>query len=144
MKQVRSRVVTPKPIDEVYEYLADFTNQPEWRFDVVSCSLAAGVGGAQGAKYHQRVKPRGKEVDSEVELTRADKPAEVAFRTLDPGPVTVAGAWHLKSTGTGTEVICEVVIETHGFLRLLEFTMGPSLRKISDRYERDLSARLNP
>ena len=144
MKQVQSRVVTPKSIDEVYAYLADFTNQPEWRFDVVSCSLASGAGGSPGAKYHQRVKPRGKEIDSEVELTRADKPAEVAFRTLDPGPVTVSGAWHLKSTGTGTEVICDVTIETHGFLRLLEFTMGPSLRKISDRYERDLSARLNP
>lgn len=90
------------------------------------------------------MKPRGKELDSEVELTRADKPAEVAFRPLDPGPVTVSSAWHLKRTGTGTDVICEVTLETHGFLRLLEFTMGPSLRKTSDRYERDLSARLNP
>ncbi len=54
----------------------------------------------------------------------------------------MSGARHLKSTGT--EVICDVVIETHGFLWLPEFTMGPSLRKISDRYELDLSARLNP
>ncbi|MBB5854970.1 SRPBCC family protein [Amycolatopsis umgeniensis] len=144
MKQVQSRVITPKPIDEVYAYLADFTNQPEWRFDVISCSLAAGTGGEPGAKYQQRVKPRGKEIGSEVELTRADEPTEVAFRTLDRGPVTVSGAWHLKSIGTGTEVICDVTIETRGFLRLLEFSMGPSLQKISDRYEQDLSARLNP
>jgi hypothetical protein len=144
MKQVHSRVVTPKPIDEVYGYLVDFTNQPEWRFDVVTSALASGERGVPGAKYHQRVKPRGKEVDSEVELVRADSPNEVAFRTLDPGPVTVSGAWHLKSTDMGTEVTCDVTIETRGALRLFEFTMGPSLQKVSDRYERELSARLNP
>lgn len=79
----------------------------------------------------------------EVELTRADPPGEVAFRTLDRGPVTVSGAWHIQTVDAGTEVVCDVAIETKGPLKLLEPLMGPPLRKIAGRYEADLSARLN-
>jgi hypothetical protein len=143
MKKVHTRVVTPKSPDDVYAYLVDFANQAEWRFDVLSSELVAGDTGMVGAKYRQRVKPGRKEQSSDVELVEATRPGEVAFRTLDAGPVTVSGAWHIRADGEGTEVICDVAIETRGALRLIEPTMGPQLRKIAAKYESSLSAKLN-
>lgn len=146
MKQVHTRVVTPKSAEDVYAYLVDFANQAEWRFDVLSSELVTGETGEVGAKYRQRVKPGRKETLSDVQLVEATRPSEVAFRTLDEGPVTVSGAWHIRPStdGTvGTEIICDVAIETRGALRLLEPTMGPQLRKIAAKYESALSEKLN-
>jgi hypothetical protein len=144
MKKVHTRVLTPKSADDVYGYLVDFANQADWRFDVLSSELVAGEAGMVGAKYRQRVKPGRKEQVSEVQLIEATRPGEVSFRTLDAGPVTVSGAWHIRPHGEGTEVICDVAIETRGALRLIEPTMGPQLRKIAARYESALSEKLNP
>ena len=36
MKQVTTRVTTPRSPEEVYAYLVDFDNQAEWRFDVLA------------------------------------------------------------------------------------------------------------
>jgi hypothetical protein len=125
VKEVHTRVLTPRSPDDVYGYLVDFENQAEW-LDVLSSELVSGATPVIGAKYRQRVKPGWKEQTSEVELAEATRPAEVAFRTLDDGPVTVSGAWHIRTGSEGTEVICDVAIETHGLLKLLEPTMGRS------------------
>lgn len=143
MKSVQTRVVTPKPAEDVYAYLADFNNQPEWRFDVLSSELTSGETGVVGARYKQRVVQNKKETDSLVELTEAEQPSAVAFRTFDDGPITVTGSWHIKPNGGNTEVLCDVAMTTRGFVRLFEPMMGPQLRKIATRYEQALSERLN-
>ncbi|HEV7980255.1 SRPBCC family protein [Amycolatopsis sp.] len=144
MKKVHTRVVTAKPAEEVYAYLVDFTNQADWRFDVLTSELVSGDVGVVGAKYSQLVRVGRDEQQSEVELVEAKSPDEVAFRTLDTGMITVSGAWHLRPAGEGTEVICDVAIETRGPLRLIEPMMGPQLRKIARKYEIALSEKLNP
>ena len=45
MKNVQTKVVTRRPADEVYAYLADFTHQAEWRFDVLTSELVSGEAG---------------------------------------------------------------------------------------------------
>lgn len=142
MKQVETRVTTPRSPEEVYAYLADFDNQAEWRFDVVSSELMSGEAGTPGARYRQLVKQGRKEVTSEVEVTEAEPHRRVAFRTVDDGPVTVSGVWKIEPDGDGTRVDSEVAIEPHGFLKLIEPLMGPTLRKTAARYEAALAERL--
>ena len=145
MKTVHSKVTTSRPADEVYAYLADFANQAEWRFDVLSSELSSGEPGVVGARYRQRVKQGGREVDSNVELTRAERPSEVAFRTVDHGPVTVTGTWRIQPEGTDqTAVVADIELTTHGAMRLIEPLMGRQFRKTGERYEQALSERLNP
>ncbi len=141
MKQVTTRVVTPRSPEEVYAYLVDFDNQAEWRFDVISSKRTGGETGEVGARYLQRVKQGRKEVDSDVELTEAEPHRRVAFRTLG-GPVTVTGAWRIEPQGEQTRIDTEVGIQPHGFLKLFEPMMGPSLRKTAGRYEAALAERL--
>lgn len=142
MKQVESTVTTPRSQADVYAYLADFANQAEWRFDVLASELIAGEAGATGARYRQRVKPGRKEMESEVELTEAEPHRRVGFRTVDDGPVTVSGVWRIEPAGDGTRVDAQIAIQPHGFLKLFEPMMGPSLRKTSARYEAALAERL--
>ena len=142
MKTVQTTVSSPKPPEEVYAYLVDFGNQPEWRFDVLESGLVGGEAGRTGARYHQRVKPGRKEMSSEVELTKADAHRTVAFRTVDDAPVTASGEWQVSPEGSGSRVVCDVAIEAQGFVRLFEPFMGPSLRRTARRYEEALEERL--
>jgi Polyketide cyclase / dehydrase and lipid transport len=139
MKQVETRVTTPRSPHDVYAYLVDFTNQREWRFDVLDSELISGEAGRPGARYRQRVKPGRKEMQSEVELTEAEPHSSVGFRTVDDGPVTVSGVWRIQPQGDGTRVDAQIAIQPNGFLKLFEPMMGPSLRKTGARYETALA-----
>jgi uncharacterized membrane protein len=141
MKQVETRVTTPRPQEEVYAYLADFNNQAEWRYDVISSELTSGEPGAVGTRYRQLVQQGRKQVTSDVEVTEAEPHRRVAFRTLE-GPVTVSGVWKLEPEDGGTRVDTEVAIAMHGFLKLFEPFSGGQLRKTAQRYEEALAERL--
>ena len=142
MKQVTTRVITPRSPEEVYAYLVDFDNQAEWRFDVLASQRTSGEVGVTGTRYHQRVQQGRKETDSDVELTQAEPHRRVAFRTVDDGPVTVSGVWRIEPQGEQTRIEADVAIQPHGFVKLFEPMMGPSLRKTAARYEAALAERL--
>jgi uncharacterized protein YndB with AHSA1/START domain len=142
VKQVTTRVITPRSPEEVYTYLVDFDNQAEWRYDVIASELTSGEAGRTGARHRQRVKQGRKEVVSDVELTEAEPHTRVAFRTVDGGPVTVSGAWRVEPQDEQTRIDAEVALEPHGFMKLFEPMMGPALRKTAARYEAALAERL--
>lgn len=142
MKKVTAKVNTRKSPQEVYEYLVDFERHPEWRFDVLESKLVQGETGRVGARYRQKVKQGRRELEANVELTEAEPGSRVGFRTLDEGPVTASGTYSIRGTGSGSEVVNDVTIEAHGFVRLFEPFMGPQLRKTSTRYEEALGERL--
>ncbi len=56
MKRVQTNVSSGRSPEEVYAYLVDFTNQAEWRFDVLRSELVAGATGRVGivASPHRR------------------------------------------------------------------------------------------
>lgn len=142
MKKVTAKVNTRKSPQEVYEYLVDFERHPEWRFDVLESKLVQGETGRVGARYRQKVKQGRRELEANVELTEAEPGSRVGFRTLDEGPVTASGTYSIRGTGSGSEVVNDVTIEAHGFVRLFEPFMGPQLRKTATRYEEALGERL--
>jgi hypothetical protein len=141
VKQVETRVTTPRSPEDVYAYLADFNHQTEWRFDVISSELTSGEPGAVGSRYRQLVQQGRKQVTSDVEVTEAEPHRRVAFRTIG-GPVTVSGVWKLEPDDGGTRVDTEVAIEMQGLLKLFEPFSGGQLRKTAARYEAALAERL--
>lgn len=143
MKKVQTNVRTRRPPEEVYAYLVDFANHPEWRFDVLESELVQGETGRVGARYRQRMKQGRREMEVGSELTRADSPSAVAFRTFDSGPVQASGEWRIEARGEETHVVCDVAIEAKGFVRLFEPFMGPGLKRTAARYEEDLARELS-
>ena len=142
MKKVQTNVNTARSPQEVYEYLVDFSNQAEWRFDVLESELVQGEAGRVGARYRQRVHQGPRETEIKAELTRAEAPRTVAFRTVDSGPVEVSGTWQIGEAREGTHVVCDVAIEAKGLWRLFEPFMGRAMRRTAARYQQDLARRL--
>jgi uncharacterized protein YndB with AHSA1/START domain len=98
VKKVQAKVTTPKSPREVYDYIVDFERHPEWRFDVLESKLVQGEKGRVGARYRQKVKQGGREMEVDVELTEAEPGCKAGFRTLDEGPVTASGTYNIRDT----------------------------------------------
>lgn len=142
MQRVQTNVSTTKSPQEVYDYLVDFSNQVEWRYNVLESELVDGQTGRVGARYRQRVKQGPKEMVTHVELARAEPPRTVAFRTVGSGPVSASGTSDIREADGGARVTTDVEIEMRGIMRLFEPMMGPSMRKTAARYEQALTERL--
>ncbi len=66
MKQVTTRVITPRSPEEVYAYLVDFDNQADWRFDVLASERTSGEVGVTGTRYEAALAERlGGQADKE-------------------------------------------------------------------------------
>jgi hypothetical protein len=109
---------------------------------VLESELVKGETGRVGARYRQRVKQGRREMTVQSELTQAEPPRTIAFRTVDSGPITASGTYEIRATADGTHVVVDVAVEARGFMRVFEPMMGPTLRKTAERYERDLARRL--
>jgi hypothetical protein len=105
MRKVQTNVSTSRSPQEVYDYLVDFENQAEWRFDVLDSRLVQGEKGRVGARYRQRTKQGRREMEILAELTQADAPRTVAFSHgrlrsgHGLGRVEHQGAWRWLARG---------------------------------------------
>src|SRR5713226_1946984 len=100
MPSATNTVTVQRPIDEVFQFLADGTNNPRWRPGVLDISPPAG-GPAVGAVYAQGMKgPRGKRIAGDYRITELSPSTRIAFEVVAPGagslssndPVGRAGA----------------------------------------------------
>lgn len=141
MLSATTSVQAAAPPEAVYGFLADLANDPEWRFDILDSQLVRGSAGEVGAVYRQRAKPGRKEIQTSVEIERAEPHRHIGFRTLG-GPVQVGGLYTITAANRGCAVRCDVTLRAKGVLRLFEPLMAAGMRRTAARYEEDLSGAL--
>jgi hypothetical protein len=62
--------------ERVFAFLADGTNNPIWRPDMLSIELASGMPGLVGATYRQQLKgPGGQAIPGDYKITASDQPS---------------------------------------------------------------------
>ena len=117
MPNASKEIVIDRPIDEVFAFLADAENDPQWRPAVLDIRRVSGEGA--GAVYEQGLKgPAGRRVAGDVEVL-------IAFRAIK-GPVRPTGRYELSSEGSGTRVRFSLEAELAGPKKWL---MGGAVQK---------------
>jgi uncharacterized membrane protein len=123
MPSASNEIVIARPPDEVFEFLANPENDPQWRKGVLDLKHVSGEGVA--ARYAQGVKgPGGRRIAADIEITELEPGRVVAFRTVS-GPVRPRGRYVLAATDGGTRVRFELEAEVGGLKRL----MAPMVQK---------------
>jgi carbon monoxide dehydrogenase subunit G len=124
MPSAENEIVVDRPVGEVYEFLANAENDPQWRPGVVEIRRASGEG--VGAVYRQSVKgPMGRSIDADIETTELVPNELIAFRTRT-GPVRPTGRYELAPSGDGTRVRFRLDAEVTGAKK---FLMGRMVEK---------------
>ena len=107
-----------KPPAEVFAYIADLENAPQWVPDLVSVTkVSAGVVGV-GTRYDEVVRMGGKESTAELEVTEYEPDRTFAHKGQG-GPAHFTGRFIVEPDKGGTRLRHEYTVEMTGFAKLM-------------------------
>jgi uncharacterized protein YndB with AHSA1/START domain len=117
MPRARRTIVIHRPVDEVFAFFADPSNDPKWRPLVKEISADQPL--HIGSTVHQLIKgPGGRAFPSDFEVAALEAPTRYAFKVTQ-GPVRPTGDFQFTPVGSDTEITVEISAELHGLKKLL-------------------------
>jgi uncharacterized protein YndB with AHSA1/START domain len=115
MASVRRSVVINRPLDEVFSFFADISNDPKWRgHGVKEISIDGPI--RTGARVHQKLTagPFGAAVKADMDVVVFEPPRELGFQVIT-GPLRPRVSFSFAPSGTGTEVSFRIDAPLTGF-----------------------------
>jgi uncharacterized protein YndB with AHSA1/START domain len=118
-------VVISRSADDVFDYLADGRNNPQWRPGVLEIERTSPEVGV-GATYRQMMRgPGGRKIAGDYRVTRYDRSQNLAFEVV-AGPARPVGSFELTPIDAdSTRVTFRLAASPAGLMRL----MGPMIAK---------------
>jgi uncharacterized membrane protein len=108
-----------RPVGEVFDYVADARNRPQWDEDVISEELTSPEPIGVGSTVRTRLRSMGREYEYTWQITGHERPRTVAIEsTSGPFPTTLLFALEDRSGGTALEF--SVRGSPGGVMRLLQ------------------------
>ncbi|MGZ4287121.1 MAG: SRPBCC family protein [Solirubrobacteraceae bacterium] len=113
--------VIERPIDEVFAFLADGTNDPKFSPRVQEIRKTTDGPIAVGTVFESKVKDAGMTTSRKFELTTFEAPTKIRWAERSKNMITVPdGGYDLeKVTDTQTKVTIHNTFEGHGFGKLI-------------------------
>ncbi|QXE37164.1 SRPBCC family protein [Streptomyces sp. GMY02] len=110
-----------RPIEEVFAFLADGTNDPKFSPRVQAIQKTPDGPTAVGTVFRSTVKDAGMTTKREIRITELESPTKIRWTETSKNLVTSAdGGYDLESTGAGkTRVRIFNALEGHGIGKLL-------------------------
>lgn len=129
--------VIDRPIEEVFDFLADGTNDPKFSPRVLEIAKTTDGPVGVGTRFASTVKDAGMKTKREFRLTEFQPPTRIRWAEISKNLVTAPeGGYDLAPEGTGTRLTVYNVLEGHGPGKLLAPLALRSARKGADDFAR--------
>lgn len=126
MFTTQAEVTIDRPIEDVYDFLADARNDLAWCPPVTAVELVEDRGDRR--RYRARAKPGPRTLTNDYELVEADRPRRITFEGGNQ-MADFDGHYELEPSEAGTRVRVVSRLDVHGFMRAL----GPIIERMSAR-----------
>jgi len=130
---VERTLTVPRPVELVYDYLADLTHTEAWDPGTVETRRTSGDGGV-GTKYHNTSEFLGRQTELSYETLVHDRPRRLQFRgTNKTATATDTMTFAPASDGTATEIHYRADFEFGALISLVApIFVKPKLNKLAD------------
>lgn len=128
MINVEDSIVINRPIGEVFAYVSDLTNAPEWQTGLLEVRKMTTEQQGIGTRYTFVRKFLGRRLEASNVFTAYEPNALVSFSTTS-GPMSVLASYLFKREPAGTRVTCSMEMNPQGFSRLAEPLIAASIRR---------------
>ena len=133
--------VIDRPIEEVFGFLADGTNDPKFSPRVLEIAKTTDGPTGVGTVYASTVKDGGVKTEREFEITEFEAPTRIRWKELSKNAITVPdGGYDLAPEGDGTRVTLHNSFEGHGFGKLIAPLALRAARKGADDFGRAIKS----
>lgn len=126
-----------RPIEEVFDFLADGENDPKFSPRVLAIRKTTDGPPGVGTVYASTVKDAGMKTKREFELTEFERPTRIRWAERSKNLITASeGGYDLAPDGDGTHVTIHNVLEGHGPGKLLAPLAVRAARRGADDFGR--------
>jgi len=113
----------PIPIDEAFDFLADFSRTVEWDPGVAAAKRLTPDPIGEGSRFHVEVAFLGQSIPFEYELVECERPSRLVFVGESDSVRSIDEITFVARPG-GTRVTYEAVLELTGLRRLADPILG--------------------
>ena len=131
MAHYRGTIPSPRSAEEVFDYMARFSNVSKWDPTAAEAHPIDNNKPGQGARFHVLVRWLGREIPLEYSTTAYERPRRVVLRaenatTISEDTVTV------EPKGTGSEMTYDAQLTLKGAMRLFDPIFGLLFKRLGD------------
>ena len=132
MATYKATIKSPMSVEEVFNFLADFSNAPEWDANTKSSDLTEGDPYETGAKYKVVTGFAGRDLTLTYETIEIERPNRVVLRS-GTALADIEDVMTFEADGTGSIVTYQANIITSGLAKVLDPVFGLIFNKVGDR-----------
>ena len=142
MARYRTTVPSRRPIDEAFDYMADFSHARDWDPSVTSARRVGEGDVGLGTTFELVTTFNGRAMPLTYEVIAYDPPRRVALLARTPLVISLDEI-SFESTGDGSDVTYDATLRTRGWLRLVSPVVSVMFKRIGDRARDGLARELN-
>lgn len=131
MARVTGSIVIDRPVEEVFDAVADQTNEPRYNPSMTDSRRVTDGPIGVGTHFLATILIRGRPTEVDIEVTRYERPRVLGSRSMMAGS-TAVGELHLDPVASGTRFSWDWEVTVAGPARLL----GPLVAIVGRRQER--------
>ena len=129
MAKIQGHILIDRPLEEVFDFVADSRNEPSFNPAMASVELLTPLPIRRGTRFRARIGRAGTQML--VELTEFDRPHRLGSRTTS-SMMQTSGTLAFAADGDGTVMSWDWQVRPKGWMRML----GPLFGPLGDRMER--------
>ena len=137
MARVEGEIIINRPVEEVFEFVADEPNEPRYNPRMVRAEKISEGRIGPGTRFHTELKTAGRTMPMVVEFTDFERPRRLASVTRS-SMMETEGALTFESVPAGTRMRWSWDVRPRGAMKL----MAPFVGAIGRRQERGIWANL--
>lgn len=134
-------IITSKPAEEVFAYMADFTSVEEWDETVTKAVHTGGPKAGLGARFSVTFKFAGRENTFDYETTEFEEPHRLLLRA-ESGTVVSLDEVTVREVAEGTELTYDANLEPKGLMKIVDPVLGLLFKRLGDQAAAGLAREL--
>ena len=125
MAQIEGEIVIRRPLEEVFDFVADERNEPRYNHRMTAAELLTPEPIGSGSRFHAELRMLGRAVDLTVEFTEFERPRLLGSisQSLPRGrrgrPMRTKGALTFDAVPSGTRMRWAWQVDAPGPMKLL-------------------------
>lgn len=124
-------IVINRPIEDVFAYVGDQTNAPQWQSGVVEVRRLTDGPPGMGTRHTFVRTFMGRRLEANNEYVAYEPGKTITFRTTS-GPVPLVASYFFEAMATGTRLTSKIEMQAAGFMRLAEPLIARGLKREMD------------